>query len=255
MLSIECYINTNPPYCSFYCIYLSVALSCRTRSFPLSLRVILRSTISFYPSLYHVVPDLFVVSLNMPCRSDLVCVCVPFNRIYRSVSPFRSCSCSSSSSPFDLSINPSLNCVVPDLFVTLYMSFRSCLCLCVVAILFVLFSVRPYLSIRLFIVPYWIFFPLFTCPSCSCSCSSSSSYHYSYQYSYSLSLMIVESILNLIWTHLSRGANVAIHISSPIYPPVLLFIECSTTYSTTTTNLCIRKDPKLDDVKATVPVL
>ena len=49
--------------------------------------------------------------------------------------------------------------------------------------------------IRLFIVSYGIFFPLFTCPSCSCS--SSSSYSYSYQYYYLLLLLrIVESILN-----------------------------------------------------------
>ena len=41
-------------------------------------------------------------------------------------------------------------------------------------------------SIRFFIVSYGIFFPLFTCPSCSCSSSSSS--FYSYRYSYSLSL-------------------------------------------------------------------
>ena len=61
-----------------------------------------------------------------------------------------------------------------------------------------------------------------------------------------LSFVIVESILNLIWTHLSRGANVAIHVSSPIYPPVLVYTIAQ---STATTNLGIRKDPKLDEVE------
>ena len=101
VLSIEWYINTNSPYRSFYFIYLSVVLSCRTGSFPLSLRVVLRLTVSFYPSLYHVVPDLFVVSLKVPFRSCLCLSSSSSNRIYRSVSPFRSCSCSSSSSSFD----------------------------------------------------------------------------------------------------------------------------------------------------------
>ena len=132
VLSIEWYINTNPPYRSFYCIYLSVALSCRTGSFPLSLRVILRSTISFYPSLYHVVPDLFVVSLNLSCRSDLVCVCVLL-RSTVSTDPSRHSDLVRvllSPPPSTVSIDPSLNRFVPDLFVSFYVPFRSCLCLC-----------------------------------------------------------------------------------------------------------------------------
>ena len=140
MLNIEWYINTNPPYRSFYCIYLSIALSCRTEPFPLSLRVILCSTISFYPSLYHVVPDLFVVSLNVPCRSDFIFVCVLLHSTV-STDPSRDSILVRVlllPRPLTVFIDPSLNCVLPDLFVSLYMSLRSCLCLCIVAILFVL---------------------------------------------------------------------------------------------------------------------
>ena len=39
--------------------------------------------------------------------------------------------------PSIVSIDPSLNCVILDLFVSLKVPFRSCLCLCVVPILFV----------------------------------------------------------------------------------------------------------------------
>ena len=88
-------------------------------------RVLLR-TVSFHPSLSCVVPDLF--------SSPFLVLLLP--------------------TPLPVSIDPSL--------VVLYRCTGSFfLSLCVVAILFVfVFSVRPYLSIRLFIVSYGIFLPL-----------------------------------------------------------------------------------------------
>ena len=71
-----------------------------------------------------------------------------------------------------VSIYPSLYCVVPDLFVSLSMPF----------VVIVLFSVRPYLYFRLFIVSYRFFSSLFLSMlfrSCSSSSSLSS---YSYRY-------------------------------------------------------------------------
>ena len=68
-----------------------------------------------------------------------------------------------------MSINPSLYCVVQDLLLSL--SLRGVLCVSdrVVPDLFLslyfLFFVRPYLSIRFFIVSYWIFSSLFICRS------------------------------------------------------------------------------------------
>ena len=56
---------------SFNRIYLSVSLSCYTGSFSLSLCAVLHSTVSIYPSLYGVVPDLFL-SLYCPCLLWLI---------------------------------------------------------------------------------------------------------------------------------------------------------------------------------------
>ena len=61
------------PYISIRLFIVSFSLSFRTGSLPLSLPVVLRSTISIGPSLYCVVPDLF---LSLMCRFDPVCVCV-----------------------------------------------------------------------------------------------------------------------------------------------------------------------------------
>ena len=127
---------------SFDRIYLSVSLSCRTGSLPLSLHVVLRSTVSIYPSLYRVEPDLFL-SLCMlffvrPYLS--IRLSIVSNRIFSSL--FACCSSRST-----VSIDPSCYCVVPDLFLSLCM----------------LFFVRPYLSIHLVIVLYRIFSSLFKC--------------------------------------------------------------------------------------------
>ena len=73
--------------------------------------------------------------------------------------PFRSCSCSSSSVSFDrIYLSVSISCV-PDLFVSLYMPFRSCSRLCSSPFNHIYLAV----SIRLFIVSYQIFYSLFTC--------------------------------------------------------------------------------------------
>ena len=61
-----CAVVSSYCMCPFSCIYLSVSLLCRTRSIRLSLhavrcdRVVFRSTISIFPSLYRVVPVLFL---------------------------------------------------------------------------------------------------------------------------------------------------------------------------------------------------
>ena len=161
-----------------------------------------------YPSLYRVVLSIIsyrIFSSLFMCPCDLVRVLL--------LPP-----------PSIVSIDPSLNCVIKDLFVSLKVPFRSCLCLCVVTILFVLFSVRPFRSIRLFIVSYRILCSL------SFSCRTGS---------FSLSLrvlfvlvrvlllppmttptddtpipsLVVVSILNWIRTHLSRRANDVLHVS------------------------------------------
>ena len=102
--------------------------------------------------------------------------------LYRIVSSFFTCRID----PFlvrvllhsTVSIHPSLNCVVPDLFLSLYMLF----------VLVVFFSVRPSQSIRPLIMSYRNYLSLFTCRSNlvsllvlllwiaerSCSCSSTS---------------------------------------------------------------------------------
>ena len=98
-LSIVSYRMSPPPL--FTCrslfdrIFLSVSLSWHTGSFALSLRVdsflvhvLLHSSVSFYPSLYHGVPDLFL-SLYVPCWSfscSSSSYSSSFNRIYISVS-------------------------------------------------------------------------------------------------------------------------------------------------------------------------
>ena len=185
VLSIEWYINPNLPYRSFYCIYLSVALSCRAGSFPLSICVVLRWTISFYPSLYPVVPDLVVVSLNVPCHSDLVCVCVLL-RSTVSTDPSRHSDLVSVlllPRPSTISIDPSLNYSPFD---RIYRSVSlSCRTLSV------------FLSLRVLLILVRVFLP----PPTPTDDTPTP-----------LSFVIVESILNLIRMHLSRGANVVIHV-------------------------------------------
>ena len=149
------YYNSPHP---FDCIYLSVSLLCHIGSFTLSLslslfichsdrfRVLLLSppsTISFYPSLYRVVPDLFF-SLFVWLQSF------------------------SCSSPF-FSVRPYQSI---HLFIVSYQIFSS---LVIVSMIVITCRVCSTVSIRLFIVLYGIFPPLFTCRSCSYSSSSYSS--------------------------------------------------------------------------------
>ena len=129
-------------------LYRSVSLSCRTGSFPLSLRESVSYScrmvsfssfyVSFLFSFFSIPPYLSMPSVSLSCRIGSfprsLCHLVRVRVLYLSVASYS---------------------VVPDLFLSLY----------------VLFSVRPYLSIRLFIVSYRIHSSLFTC-----SCSSSSLY-------------------------------------------------------------------------------